>query len=112
MSTLYFVYLLASALLAPWKRDRGDIVLEEGADAAKAVPVRDVAARCEELAGACGLTPREGEILGYLGRGHGIAFVADALVISESTVRTHVKSIYKKLGVNSREELVSKVGEE
>lgn len=34
---------------------------------------------------ACGLTPREGEILGYLGRGHGIAFVADALVISEST---------------------------
>ena len=50
--------------------------------------------------------------LGYLGRGHGIAFVADALVISESTVRTHVKSIYKKLGVNSREELVSKVSEE
>lgn len=49
---------------------------------------------------------------GYLGRGHGIAFVADALVISESTVRTHVKSIYKKLGVNSREELVSKVSEE
>lgn len=112
VSTLYFVYLLASALLAPWKRDRGDIVLEEGADAAKAVPVRDVAARCEELARACGLTPREGEILGYLGRGHGIAFVADALVISESTVRTHVKSIYKKLGVNSREELVSKVSEE
>ena len=35
-----------------------------------------------------------------------------ALVISESTVRTHVKSIYKKLGVNSREELVSKVSEE
>ena len=112
VSTLYFVYLLASALLAPWKRDAVDIVLEEGADAAKTAPVRDVAARCEALASACGLTPRESEILGYLGRGHGIAFVADALVISESTVRTHVKSIYKKLGVNSREELVSKVGEE
>lgn len=111
VSTLYFVYLLASALLAPWKRDGGDIVLEEGASAAVA-PVRDAAARCGELAAACGLTPREGEILGYLGRGHGIAFVADALVISESTVRTHVKSIYKKLGVNSREELVSKVSEE
>lgn len=111
VSTLYFVYLLASALLAPWKRDGGDIVLEEGASAA-VTPVRDVAARCGELAAACGLTPREGEILGYLGRGHGIAFVADALVISESTVRTHVKSIYKKLGVNSREELVSKVSEE
>lgn len=110
VSTLYFVYLLASALLAPWKRDKGDIVLEEGA-ASEAAPVQDVAARCEELATVCGLTPRESEILGYLGRGHGIAFVADALVISESTVRTHVKNIYKKLGVNSREELVSKVDE-
>lgn len=110
VSTLYFVYLLASALLAPWKRDGGDIVLEEGA-ATEGAPVRDVAARCDDLAAACGLTPRESEILGYLGRGHGIAFVADALVISESTVRTHVKSIYKKLGVNSREELVSKVDE-
>lgn len=111
VSTLYFVYLLASALLTPWKRDGGDIVLEEGA-ASEAAPARDVTVRCEELAAVCGLTPRESEILGYLGRGHGIAFVADALVISESTVRTHVKSIYRKLGVNSREEPVSKVGEE
>lgn len=55
--------------------------------------------------------PREREILGYLGRGHGIAFVAATLVISESTVRTHVKSIYKKLGVNGREELLAKVDE-
>ena len=62
------------------------------AGAAKTAPVRDVAARCDDLAASCGLTPREREILRYLGRGHGIAFVADALVISESTVRTHVKS--------------------
>ena len=40
-----------------------------------------------------------------------IAFVAATLVISESTVRTHVKSIYKKLGVNGREELLAKVDE-
>ena len=53
-----------------------------------------------------GLSPREREILGYLGRGHGIVFVANTLVISESTVRTHVKSIYRKLGVSSREDLL------
>lgn len=110
VSTMYFVYLIGSALLTPWRREGGDIALEEGV-AATAAPVRDVSVRCEELAQASGLTPRESEILGYLGRGHGIAFVADVLVISESTVRTHVKSIYKKLGVNSREELVSKVDE-
>lgn len=110
VSTLYFVYLLASALLAPWRRDGGDIKLDEDG-AVGSAPVRDVAARCDDLAASCGLTPRESEILGYLGRGHGIVFVADALVISESTVRTHVKSIYRKLGVSSREELVSKVDE-
>lgn len=72
---------------------------------------QSVQARCEALADEAGLTPREREILGYLGRGHGIAFVAATLVISESTVRTHVKSIYKKLGVNGREELLAKVDE-
>lgn len=78
-----------------------------GADA----QAQSVQARCEALADEAGLTPREREILGYLGRGHGIAFVAATLVISESTVRTHVKSIYKKLGVNGREELLAKVDE-
>ena len=52
------------------------------------------------------LSPRETETLSYLGRGHGIVFIAKTLVISESTVRTHVKSIYRKLDVSSREELL------
>lgn len=108
VSTLYFAYMLASALISPWRRrdveDEGTAEVDGAAAGAL-----DVAARCETLADECGLTPREREIFGYLGRGHGIAFVADTLVISESTVRTHVKSIYKKLGVGSREELLEKV---
>lgn len=109
VSTLYFAYLISSALLAPWlKGNRGanpdDIARDESTSLQ-----RNVAERCEELAQENGLTPREAEILKYLGRGHGIAFVAEELVISESTVRTHVKSIYKKLGVNSREQLLEKV---
>lgn len=107
VSTLYFAYLLVSALVAPWRHGNGkDEEKGGGADAAR---TPDVAARCEALADTNGLTPREREIFGYLGRGHGIAFVAETLVISESTVRTHVKSIYKKLGVGSREELLEKV---
>lgn len=109
VSTLYFAYLLASALLAPFRPAKDEALLGEPVEAAAGEGAVDVAARCEALAEACGLTPREGEILAYLGRGHGIAFVAEALVISESTVRTHVKSIYKKLGVGSREELLEKV---
>ncbi|MCR5583074.1 MAG: helix-turn-helix transcriptional regulator [Eggerthellaceae bacterium] len=51
------------------------------------------------------LTRRENEILSYLGRGHSNAYIAEKLFISESTVRTHVKHIYQKLEVHSREEL-------
>lgn len=109
VSTLYFVYLLGVALFAPFRPSKDEALLGEVGIASEAEHAPDAAERCETLAAERGLTPRESEILSYLGRGHGIAFIADTLVVSESTVRTHVKSIYKKLGVNSREELVDKV---
>ena len=109
VSTLYFAYLLAVALFDPFRPAKDEGLLGEPGAASAPEQALDVAARCEALADECNLTPREREILGYLGRGHGIAFIAETLVISESTVRTHVKSIYKKLGVNSREELIERV---
>lgn len=51
------------------------------------------------------LTNRENEILVFLGRGYSISYIAEKLFISESTVRTHVKHIYAKLGIHSREDL-------
>jgi DNA-binding CsgD family transcriptional regulator len=62
--------------------------------------------RCDALAGSYGLTAREAEILTYLGRGYGAAYVAELLVVAESTVRSHRKSIYRKLEIGSREELL------
>lgn len=123
VSTLFFVALIGEALVSLWRASRA-AVGEEGAAAGAAAGdgdglpgrpaprrVPDVAARCEALADEASLTPREREILGYLGRGHGIAFIAGTLVISESTVRTHVKAIYRKIGVSSREELLERVDE-
>lgn len=70
-----------------------------------------VEGRCADLAGRAALSPREAEVLSYLGRGHGSAFIAEELGISENTVRTHVRHIYEKLGVASREELLTLVNE-
>ena len=108
VSTFYFVGVIAAALWGFWRAGAGERAADDGLGARDAgagadAQAQSVQARCEALADEAGLTPREREILGYLGRGHGIAFVAATLVISESTVRTHVKSIYKKLGVNGRE---------
>lgn len=63
--------------------------------------------RLTRVASQGGLSPRETEVLGYVGRGHSSVYVAKTLLISESTVYTHVRNVYRKLGVSSREELIS-----
>ena len=50
------------------------------------------------------LTPRESEILCHLAEGQSNKVIANHLGISEGTVKLHVKSILRKLGVNSRVE--------
>lgn len=54
------------------------------------------------------LTGKEKQILEYMVHGKSFKMVADAMGISYETVRTHMKSIYAKLHVNSNTEAVSK----
>jgi predicted ATPase/DNA-binding CsgD family transcriptional regulator len=49
-----------------------------------------------------GLTSREVEVLGLVATGLTDAQVAERLVLSVRTVHSHVRSIYRKLGVSSR----------
>ncbi|MFE6175695.1 response regulator [Streptomyces sp. NPDC056464] len=48
------------------------------------------------------LTDRERDILAQLARGIGNRDIARALYISEATVKTHLRRIYDKLGVDTR----------
>ena len=50
------------------------------------------------------LTARESEVLSVIGRGLTLIEAGHALGISESTVGTHVKTIYRKLHIASRAE--------
>lgn len=65
--------------------------------------------RCGELAEECGLTSRELEVLQQLATGMTKDQIAEALYISPTTAKTHIRNIYAKLGVHSQRELTSKL---
>lgn len=54
------------------------------------------------------LTRRELEVLAMLAEGQTNAGIAERLVVSEGTVKTHVKHILRKLGVHNRSQAVSR----
>jgi DNA-binding NarL/FixJ family response regulator len=54
-----------------------------------------------------GLTSRESEALALLSTGMGNRAIAQALFVSENTVRTHLKAVFRKLGVTTRSQAVA-----
>jgi DNA-binding CsgD family transcriptional regulator len=58
---------------------------------------------------AYALSAREREVAGHVLRGQSTQEIAEELVISPHTVHQHLKSIYKKVGIQNRAELVSEV---
>jgi LuxR family maltose regulon positive regulatory protein len=50
------------------------------------------------------LSPQELRVLRLLGAGLSNGEIAQELVVSTNTIKTQVKSIFRKLGVNSRQE--------
>lgn len=59
---------------------------------------------------ALGLTRAERAVFEWLCRGLANKQIAERLVISENTVRFHLKRVYAKLGVRSRAHAMARVG--
>lgn len=76
---------------------------------AQELPEGLVEGRCASAATAHGLTPREREILVLLAGGRTANEIGKTLVISEATVKTHIKRIYEKLDVHSQQQLIRTV---
>ncbi len=65
---------------------------------------------CSAVAQQYGLSRREEEVLVLLAQRKTSSEIEAELFISNSTVKSHSKSIYKKLGIHKREELLELVG--
>ena len=63
----------------------------------------------ESLAKTADLTKREREVLALYAAGRSAPYIAEKLVVSENTVKSHLQRIYRKCEVHSRQELISKL---
>lgn len=65
--------------------------------------------RCLEISREYGLSPRETEVITLLAQGRTRLYIQEELVLAENTVKTHIAHIYKKLGVNNRQDMLDLV---
>lgn len=65
-----------------------------------------LASTCRDIARAYCLTRRESEIFELLAQGMTAGSIAEELVISTSTAKTHMRNIYQKMGIHTQNELL------
>ena len=62
-----------------------------------------------KAAGKEGLSSRESEIAELIAAGHSNSEISQILFISENTVKKHVNSLYRKLHITSRTQLLRRL---
>jgi two-component system, NarL family, nitrate/nitrite response regulator NarL len=76
---------------------RGEVVLPEEVQSGLAAAIRSHAG-----SGRPTLSPREHEVLELIAEGRSAPAIAEELHVSPATVKTHLKTLYEKLGVSDR----------
>jgi DNA-binding CsgD family transcriptional regulator len=96
-----WLVLHASSLSGPGSPDGASVaVVIEAAKSAEIAPI---------IIEAYSLTARERDVLEAIARGGSTAEIAAELFLSPHTVRDYVKTVFEKLGVSSRSELVARL---
>lgn len=93
---LFLRFVTEADVVGAWGMDEQG----EGADSAEL----NVPMRVFELSCRYGFTKREEEVCALLAQGHNVASIEELLVVSNSTAKSHVAHIYKKMGVHSIQE--------
>lgn len=92
---IVFIFVMASLFFAYWRLRK------------MYRPVHAGRIDVEQISTEYGLTKREVEIFGLLLEGRSINKMAQDLYISESTVQKHIYSVYKKLKIHNRMQLMN-----
>lgn len=108
------VFLIGFAFLVGDEKMRSIAITEadepeEESGAAESRPRGTFTQRCQAVADTFLLSRRELEILIALAKGRNASYIQRELTISEGTVRTHMRNIYRKLDVHNQQELIDLV---
>lgn len=110
--TLLLVFALIGVVWKTGGRGMGvspDVaaVPSDCSDCSEALTASDVSAVFDTFASTHGLTDRESQVTRAIVDGGTVKAASLTLGVSQNTVQTHLKSIYRKTGVHSRTELVN-----
>jgi DNA-binding CsgD family transcriptional regulator len=109
----FYVLLLAFIFLATFVIEDSYPISSDVSDAAESMPIpptvnRDFwVERCEFLAKQYGLSQRQTEVLILLALGRNTTYIQEELVISPHTAKAHIYNTYQKLGIHSRQDLLT-----
>lgn len=84
----------------------------EGASGGESFYAGRFRTRCDEVAREFSLTPRESEVFALLAKGRNAEYIANQLVVTPATIKSHIYHIYQKLGVNSQQRLMDLMDED
>ena len=97
--------MIARRVLSKYLFYKGNMVLAPVSTAQSAMKIEPVGAT-EGAALRGVLSPREQDVLGLIARGFSYAEIARLQALSVHTVQTHIKNLYGKLSVHSKNEAV------
>ncbi len=107
-----FVVFVAVILTLTAERPQMSPVRNGSADDMPVIVEDPLAHATGVIARRYGLSPREEQVLGSIVRGRSAPYIAGQLVVSTGTVKTHFAHIYRKLSVNSKQEVIDLVNDD
>jgi DNA-binding NarL/FixJ family response regulator len=89
----------------------GDLIsaLEFALRSPTSFAAKEIASAIERKGEKFSLSPRELQIVTQLHQGETLKILAGSLFIAEATLKTHLASIYRKLGVHTRLQAIEKI---
>ena len=103
-----FVFALVRGVTLPALTDRGERQLAALGLGLHALSVADVlrATKAADVPGVERLTTRELDVVARVLVGDRVPAIATAMYVSQSTVRNHLSSAFRKLGVRTQQQLI------